>query len=73
MGCYVNRSWAWTPEPYDAKLPPPLCFTEPDGDPWNAPAMVKAGAPALEPRQPKMMMDPSDPATWQRPYRFTDV
>ena len=28
-------------------------------------------APALGMCKPNLMMDPSDPSTWQRPYRFT--
>ena len=39
-------------------------------------AVVPAGVPHLgaqwfQPVKPKLMMDPSDPATWQRPYVFT--
>lgn len=29
------------------------------------------GMTALTPRPPKLMMDPLDRATWQRPYRFS--
>ena len=71
MGCYVKRSWAWTPEPYDPALPPPLCFTEPDGQKTNTRPLIRNSTLALSLRQPKLMMDPSDPTTWQRPYLFT--
>jgi hypothetical protein len=29
------------------------------------------GAMTWAPAQPNLMMDPSDPSTWQRPYVFT--
>lgn len=60
---------------YAAGLPPPLCFTVPDrsvnhqGAP--AGALQAGGAQMLGMSRPGMMMDPSDPSTWQRPYRFT--
>jgi len=34
-------------------------------------AVPAHGAPVLGMRKPKLMMDPRDPSTWQRPYRFT--
>ena len=33
-------------------------------------AMVSGGALRLIPRKPRLMMDPSDPSTWQRHYVF---
>ena len=35
-------------------------------------ALERPGAmPKLNMRRPRLMMDPSDPSTWQREYRFT--
>ncbi len=34
-------------------------------------ALQTGGALAVAPRKPRLMMDPSDPSTWQREYRFT--
>ena len=60
---------------YAAGLPPPLCFTIPDGSIQHhgapAGAMAAGGAQQLGMAKPRMMMDPSDQTTWQRPYRFT--
>jgi hypothetical protein len=33
--------------------------------------LITGGAPMLGMLKPRLMMDPSDPTTWQRPYRFT--
>jgi hypothetical protein len=54
----------------DAALPPPLCFTVPAGQAVNAAAPQRGGAQMFAPAKPKLMMDPSDPSTWQRPYEF---
>lgn len=62
---------AWSPEAYDRTLPPPLCFTDPAGEPSGNAPMMRGGVTGLTPRPPKMMMDPTDRSTWQRPYRFT--
>ena len=35
------------------------------------PATPHGGAQWWQPAKPVLMMDPSDPSTWQRPYRFT--
>lgn len=32
---------------------------------------VPSGGMVAAPGKPKLMMDPTDRATWQRPYRFT--
>jgi hypothetical protein len=69
----IRRTGAWVYDAYDPLLPPPLCFTHPAG------ALLKHGTYLPRPgtaielglRQPKLMMDPSDRSTWQRPYRFT--
>jgi len=56
----------------DPDLPPPLCWTVPAAN--RAPAqagLARAGVPSLAPPVPHLMADPSDPATWQRPYEFT--
>jgi hypothetical protein len=68
----INRTWAWSPGPYTAALPPPLCFTVPagKGGARNGP-LVTSGGLKVSMRQPKLMMDPSDQSTWQRPYRWT--
>lgn len=34
-------------------------------------AFQTAGVQALSMRKPRLMADPSDPTTWQRPYQFT--
>lgn len=60
---------------YATNLPPPLCFTVPAGSPTAtgipAGARSPSGQPHLMSRKPRLMMDPSDPTTFQRPYRFT--
>lgn len=33
-------------------------------------AIESGGAQMLMMRKPRLMMDPSDPSTWQRPYSF---
>lgn len=33
--------------------------------------LIQTGFMPLIPARPKVMMDPSDPSTWQRQYRFT--
>jgi hypothetical protein len=56
----------------DASLPPPLCFTVPAKN--RAPrqgGLVRGGVNPIRPSAPNVMMEPSDPATWQRPYQFT--
>jgi hypothetical protein len=56
----------------DPTLPPPLCFQVPRAN--RAPAqggLIRYGAPKAMLGKPRLMMDPKDPATWQRPYRFT--
>jgi hypothetical protein len=72
----ITRNLAWDAEPYNGALPPPLCFTVPAGNLTMTSKTLVAGAtPAgyFGPgeRTQKLMMDPSDPATWQRTYRFT--
>jgi len=66
----VTRQWAWPAYPYAAQLPPPLCFTEPAALPRTRGTLQVSPPPALTPAAPHLMMDPSDPSTWQRPYRF---
>lgn len=34
-------------------------------------ALITGGSLPLTPAKPSLMMDPSDPTTWQRPYQFT--
>jgi len=56
----------------DAELPPPLCWTVPAAN--RAPAqagLIRGGFPSIAPGAPHLMADPSDPATWQRPYLFS--
>ena len=33
--------------------------------------MARSGSQAIRPHRPNIAMDPSDPTTWQRDYRFT--
>lgn len=71
----VTRSKLTRATWYGSNLPPPLCFTVPAGS-WHAsgiPAGARqpSGQPRLMSRKPRLMMDPSDSSTWQRPYRFT--
>ena len=59
---------------YDASLPPPLGFTAPAANRaprqhWRQAAPAGGGL-AVAMRQPHLMMDPSDPSTWQRQYSF---
>ena len=58
---------------YDASLPPPLGFvTHPGAS--HRPTMGRMHRGGFQPlvlQQPRKMMDPSDPSTWQREYRFT--
>jgi hypothetical protein len=58
-------------ETYDPALPPPLCFTVPAGHRRGSGTLYVAGIAPLVPSKPHLMMDPSDPTTWQRPYVFT--
>jgi hypothetical protein len=68
----ITRSFAWSYDPYDAQLPPPLCFTVPARSPVRTSStLIVSPTPVVRSRKPKLMMDPSDPATWQRTYRFT--
>jgi hypothetical protein len=69
----ITRTWEWSPYPWNKAYPVPLCFTIPAGNR----SMVRPGYLAtggalrfIPPRQ-KLMMDPTDQSTWQRPYRFT--
>lgn len=66
-----TNTMAWPATPYQPDLPPPLCFTTPAGDRAPDGPLVRSGVPAVTLRAPKLMMDPSDETTWQRPYRFT--
>jgi len=69
----LTRLPAWTPSPYSPGLPPPLCFTVPAGDiPHGHVGTLTVGpTPRANLAPPRLMMDPSDATTWQRPYRFT--
>lgn len=69
----ITRTWAWSPDPYNKALPPPLCFTVPDGvRSMTSPGhLVTGGGLQVTLGRPRLMMDPSDRSTWQRDYRFT--
>ena len=57
----------------DPSLPPPLCFTAPPANralPTKG-RMYRSGFVPVQAKQPHLMMDPTDPSTWQRPVRFT--
>ncbi len=58
---------------YDAALPPPLGFTVPAANRTRSSVgrVYRAGVPQFAPLPPRLMMDPKDPTTWQRAYRFT--
>jgi hypothetical protein len=56
---------------WDPTLPPPLCFTVPAGHRRASGTLLVPGTTRLVPSRPHLMMDPSDPTTWQRPYIFT--
>ena len=63
---------AWSGDPYDPTLPPPLCFTRPAGSlEMTGDQFFVGKLPKITLRKSKLMMDPSDPMTWQRDYRFT--
>jgi hypothetical protein len=68
----ITTTWSWPADSYDHELPPPLCFTVPAGQlPGGTSDRINAhGAMVASMRQPKLMMDPSDRSTWQRPYLF---
>jgi len=51
-------------------LPDRPQFKQQGGD-LPAGAFATGGSASLRMRKPKLMMDPSDPTTWQREYRFT--
>jgi hypothetical protein len=42
-----------------------------EGPNYRTGQVPAGGAQWFEPVKPKLMMDPSDPTTWQRAYRFT--
>lgn len=69
----ITRTYAWAYSPYDAALPPPLGFvthnTASHVD--RRGRMHRGGVPSMMMGKPRIMMDPSDSSTWQRPYRFT--
>jgi hypothetical protein len=69
----ISRSFPHAYSGYDASLPPPLGFTTHDTASHQPTCgrMHRAGSLALVPSPPKVMMDPSDPSTWQRRYLFT--
>ena len=69
-----TNTLSWPASPYNGQLPPPLCFTVPAGDPTvrTRGQLARGTGFGVTLRKPKLMMDPSDPATWQRPYVFSD-
>jgi len=56
---------------YDAKKPPPVGFVTERRNSARVNHLERGGWPSLAPGQPRRMMDPLDPSTWQRPYVFT--
>lgn len=56
---------------YDPALPPPLCFTVPASKKRATGPLFVSRISGLHMAKPRLMMDPSDPTTWQRPYVFT--
>lgn len=71
-GAMTRQHFALNYSGNSAHLPPPLCFTVPAAN--RAPAQGGIIRPtnmqALVLSKPNLMMDPSDPSTWQRPYVF---
>lgn len=68
----ITRSMEWQASGFDPTLPPPLCFTRPAGSlEMTGNSFIVTKLPAIRLRTPKLMMDPSDPMTWQRDYRFS--
>jgi hypothetical protein len=58
---------------YDPSLPPPLGFTVPPKNralPTHG-RIYRSGFVPIQAKAPHLMMDPTDPSTWQRPVRFT--
>jgi hypothetical protein len=56
---------------YDAAKPPPVGYVTERHNAAPSSHLHRAGAPAFGPSTPRVMMDPLDPSTWQRPYIFT--
>lgn len=68
----TRRHFGWSYGGYDAAKPPPLGFTTPPAQRWRGNGtLARGGGLAVSMLPPRLMMDPTNPATWQRPYRFT--
>jgi len=64
------------PPTYETTLPPGEYFGRSGKASWNPQmgpqySVVRFAAVGFTLGKPKLMMDPSDPSTWQRPYVFT--
>lgn len=56
---------------YDPAQPFPVGVLAAPRNRAPANVLIRQPTPVLGPAQPHLMMDPLDPSTWQRPYRFT--
>lgn len=68
----ITRTLAWSYDEGNGALPPPLCFTVPARAKLQRAPMARGGGLQVSLGTPHLMADPSDPSTWQRPYRFTE-
>lgn len=66
----ITQTWA---------IAHPVACPDPEGAPFyiqdhvpdSGNHVIRTGVVNLSPARPNVEMDPSDPDTWQRPYRFT--
>ena len=56
---------------YDKTKPPPVGFIVERRNATNRNHLIRGGVSTFGPATPRLMMDPLDPSTWQRPYQFT--
>jgi len=64
----VTQTWAVS-RPVDTYHPDGAPLYIGGGERVNG-LLMRGGVLALTPSKPNIEMDPSDPTTWQRPYRF---
>lgn len=56
---------------FDRDKPFPVGIVTERRNATNPNHLIRQGAATFGPSTPRLMMDPLDPATWQRPYQFT--
>ncbi|MDA8323852.1 MAG: hypothetical protein M0030_29140 [Actinomycetota bacterium] len=66
----TRRHFALPYTGYDATLPPPLGFMTAPRNSHVPRRMIRGGGMSVHLATPRLMADPSNPATWQRPYIF---